>query len=218
MARKHLGAWALTAIVVLALPATIQAQLFRGGWRGDRGWYGRGGYSYRSYGYNPYGSMYYNYGPGSYTYGMPDASGYQSTYPPADFGSDVPDVSSRVLAAVRLPSPDAQLSIEGKDMGSGSAWRRFFSPPLDQGQRYTYTFKATWTENGKPVERTRQVNVQPGARIMVDFTRPEPMMRGGARQSGYGVGPDETITPRRDDLPRPNQSKPKPNPDVPDKN
>ena len=108
-----------------------------------------------------------DYGPGYY--------GYQSAYPSADYGYDMTALadSTRVIATVRLPRPDARLWVEDQQTDSGGATRQFVSPPLEEG-RYVYTFQAEWLDNnGRTVDQTRQVRVQPGDRVTVDFTRPE---------------------------------------------
>jgi uncharacterized protein (TIGR03000 family) len=50
--------------------------------------------------------------------------------------------------------------------------RHFYSAPLTPGQTFTYEVRARWTDpSGKPVERTKKVDVQAGARIGVDFNQ-----------------------------------------------
>ncbi|HJZ95891.1 MAG TPA: TIGR03000 domain-containing protein [Candidatus Solibacter sp.] len=225
MNRKLVGALALAAAVVLVWPTVSSAQLFRGGgWRGG-GWWGgsrsgfyyndgyypyRDGYRplfYRGYRYSPswydYGYS-YDTGPRNYTYGTPTYN-YQSAYPSESTSGMTPAVQgTRVLATIRLPGADAQLWIEGKEMGAGGLARSFVSPPLEQGT-YTYTFRAKWTENGKQMDQTREVKVRPGDRIAVDFTRSE--RRGETRRSGYGQGGEEIAPPvpepRRNDGAKP---------------
>jgi uncharacterized protein (TIGR03000 family) len=185
-----------------------------GGWGGRTGFYygygspyglsfgyGRGYYLYSGYGYSPwwYGSGYsypsydygYNYAPGYTTYEDPSYS-YESAYPADASSGMMPDAGTRVMARVRVPTADAHLWIEGKEMNTDGLARRFVSPPLDAGQRYTYTFRAQWNENGKKMDQTREVRVHPGDRITVDFTAPEKSSGAGTRrESGYG--PDETM-------------------------
>jgi uncharacterized protein (TIGR03000 family) len=131
------------------------------------------GFPYYGYGYGYF--PWYRY-PGYYSdYGYDYAPGYynyQSAYPPADYTYDAPPDNTRVTAMVRMPSPDAQLWVEGQEMDSGGSSRRqFVSPPLEDG-RYTYNFEARWQENGRTRDEKRSVSVHPGDRITVDFTRP----------------------------------------------
>jgi uncharacterized protein (TIGR03000 family) len=76
-----------------------------------------------------------------------------------------------VLATVFLPRPDAELWVEGQKTRSSGPTRRFVSPPLQPG-KYTYRFQARWSESGTLMELTREVRVQPGDRITVDFAGP----------------------------------------------
>jgi uncharacterized protein (TIGR03000 family) len=205
MNRLRLGALALATAVVLILPSVSHAQRFRGwGGRWDRGdgvgyrtsYYYDDGTPYRYYGYGPrlfgrgyrYGPYAYDYtwGPTSYTYDQPFYR-YQSAYP-ADSSSMTTTGRGRgVLATILLPDPNAKLWIEDQEMATGGPERRFFSPPLNPNTAYTYTFRAEWTQNGKKMDQTRQVQVAAGSRITVDFNAPErPGASGTRRQSGYG--------------------------------
>jgi uncharacterized protein (TIGR03000 family) len=48
--------------------------------------------------------------------------------------------------------------------------RNFVSPPLPPGRTYPYEIRVRWIgADGKPIEQTRQVNVQAGQRTTVDF-------------------------------------------------
>jgi uncharacterized protein (TIGR03000 family) len=131
------------------------------------------GYPYYRYGYG-YSPWWYGY-PGYYGYGYDNGPGYysyQPAYPVPDTGTEAaqPGDAMRVTAIVKLPSPDAQVWVEGQEMGSGGTRRLFTSPPLDEG-RYTYHFEARWQENGRTMDAKREVPVQAGDHITVDFTR-----------------------------------------------
>ena len=80
--------------------------------------------------------------------------------------------STAVLAEVHLPTPAAELWVEGQKTASTGTWRRFLSPPLSPGDRYVYEFRARWYENGHEVIRKREIRVRAGDRIVVDFTQP----------------------------------------------
>ena len=224
MNRRRLGALALVvaAAVILIWPSVGSAQVFGRGWRGGRAYYYDGDYqSGWSRGYGR--GYYYGSGPGwsdsGYYYPRTGFRGrgyrYQSAYP-ADGTSMMPADSARpVLTTVRLPDANASLWIEGQEMGTAGITRRFFSPRLEPGS-YSYTFRATWSENGKNMDETRQVKVAPGDRIVVDFTAPEKGAAGSRRESGYG--PDQgTPKPRtQEDVPKP-RAKPSTPPPPPDK-
>jgi len=47
--------------------------------------------------------------------------------------------------------------------------REFESPPLTPGDEYTYSIRARWMENGRTVERTKNVDVKAGSVVRVDF-------------------------------------------------
>ena len=68
---------------------------------------------------------------------------------------------------------DVEVWIEGIKTQQTGAERQFVLPPLSPGQDYMYELKARWTENGRPVTRTRQILVRAGDRGGVDFTQPE---------------------------------------------
>jgi uncharacterized protein (TIGR03000 family) len=167
---------------LLALPGESSAQRVRrgwGGWAGNYSWYGdgygRGGYGSPGY----YGSGYspsYGFSP---SYGMPYAgdagpavsslgqSGGQSFY-----YSPSAQNPNAALIQVRVPT-NAEIFIEGDKTTQTGAVRLFQSPELQPGKSYTYDVRASWTDaGGKPVERTKQVRVQAGARASVDFNNP----------------------------------------------
>ena len=96
------------------------------------------------------------------TNAVPPAA-YQSFYPPATGQSD-----NTAQVIVNVP-PDAKVWFDDKPTTSTGAVRQFDSPPLKPGTRYTYDVKASWTENGREVTRTRQVEVSAGDHVNVQF-------------------------------------------------
>lgn len=76
-----------------------------------------------------------------------------------------------VLLNVRVPA-EAQIWIEGDKTQQSGSFRRFVSPPLDQGKSYAYQIKAEWQENGKKITRTRKVTVHAGEAVDIDLSRP----------------------------------------------
>jgi uncharacterized protein (TIGR03000 family) len=75
---------------------------------------------------------------------------------------------------VRLPA-DARLTVEGQPTKQSGPQRRFVSPPLEAGQKYTYTIAATWEPNNyTKITRTRKVAVQAGKEVEIDLTRADP--------------------------------------------
>jgi uncharacterized protein (TIGR03000 family) len=100
--------------------------------------------------------------------------GYPSYFPPNPEikQPDAATAKMPVSVDVHLPA-DAQLWFEGQKTSQSGDERSFQSPPIDQGQAYTYVIRARWTENGKDVEQTRKVHVKAGDRVKIDFTKPE---------------------------------------------
>jgi uncharacterized protein (TIGR03000 family) len=75
---------------------------------------------------------------------------------------------------VRLPA-DARLTVEGQVTKQTGAERRFVSPPLEPGQKFSYTVSAFWEPNNyTKITRTRKVSVQAGKEVEVDLTKADP--------------------------------------------
>jgi uncharacterized protein (TIGR03000 family) len=85
------------------------------------------------------------------------------------------DKSSRqtdhATVTVSLPA-DATLQVQGVKTRSKGDVREFTSPPLPVGRRFTYLFRATWTERGRPVTQSQKVVVTAGAEVRVRFPVP----------------------------------------------
>ncbi len=79
------------------------------------------------------------------------------------------EASRRAVLHVRLPA-DARLSVDGQKTKQTGALRRFFSPPLDPGKSYHYTFEWTYRQDGKSVTGKKIVNVRAGDDKDVDLT------------------------------------------------
>ena len=133
---------------------------------GSFGFYGyaypRSYYSY-GYGYPYYGGTTY-YAPQYYVQPAPTVV----NYPPS---ATVETTENIARIEVRLPVADAQVWIEGRATTSRSLNRLYESPELTPGKSYSYTMKATWTQDGQPVTQERQVSVAAGQASVVDFTR-----------------------------------------------
>jgi uncharacterized protein (TIGR03000 family) len=198
--RRH-GKWAaavlLGAAALLLAPGTSSAQIsigapFYGGQPSPLGYsaypYGPGATSWGSA--FSYTQRYYWYGDnwpyrgyfvGTY-HGVPffpsdgvprgvksppvERSGYYS------YGSTARTEWDTVLVTVRVPDPDAEVWIEGKATRQQGTRREFISPPLDPDKSYTYEVRARWTENGRTVERIRNVPVRASEAATADFTTP----------------------------------------------
>lgn len=107
---------------------------------------------------------------------------YQSFYAPS---------TNQAMIRVTVPSPAAKVWFEGSETRQTGTERLFVSPRLEAGNAYTYTVKATWTENGREVTREKEIRVRPGQETTVAFDdRPAP-------------SPGDTDAPKRDVPPTP---------------
>lgn len=141
---------------------------YNNGYYGNR-YYGNGFYNnsyYTNGGYytNGYYTPSYSSTP-TYTYSAP-VSGVVTTsaYTPAPALSP-----SRAYLSIQVPDDDAQVWINGVATTRMGLERTFESPDLEQGPLYSYTVRAKWTVNGKNMDETRKVSVQPGRQSSVDF-------------------------------------------------
>jgi uncharacterized protein (TIGR03000 family) len=57
-----------------------------------------------------------------------------------------------------------------KVTGEGTA-RKFASPALTPGQRYSYEVRAQWKQNGQTITKTHELTVKAGAHLDLDFTK-----------------------------------------------
>ena len=148
------------------------------------------GYGLGSGGYGGYGLGYGGYGYGSgYGYGGGYSPGYGNAAlynNPAfnAYSSYYPQIQAQQQPQVQAPAKDsmahllvivpegAELWFNGSKTAQTGAQREFVSPVLTPGKSFTYEIKASWMENGKPVEHTRSVHVQADAWQVIDFTKP----------------------------------------------
>jgi uncharacterized protein (TIGR03000 family) len=158
----------LVALVflVLAAPAPAQPPPVGDPYGYDPFWgspyYGRG------YGYENYESSLLNYRARPRV-NRTDTSFYTSFYPMSQ-QAEIP--RNAALVEVRVPA-NAELWFSDEKTQQTGLVRDFVTPELKPNKNYFYTLKARWMQDGKPVERTRQVRVAPGAQARVDFFRPE---------------------------------------------
>jgi uncharacterized protein (TIGR03000 family) len=101
--------------------------------------------------------------------GMPPPPGDVRNYPPDIEAAPLPVETDRALITVTV-APEAQLFFQGSETQLRGPNRVFRSPPLTAGKTYRYDVVARWTENSKPMERTRAVTVQAGQRVHLDLT------------------------------------------------
>jgi uncharacterized protein (TIGR03000 family) len=140
-----------------------------------------GGY----YGTPYYGGYYYNqpsyyYADPSYGYAQP-SYGYlePSTSTPYSYPTEAASVNSAedqdpnaALFEVRVPD-NAEIWFAGAKTTQTGPVRHFVSPSLQPGRTFTYEIRARWADvSGRRVDRTKEVKVQAGARVGVDFNKP----------------------------------------------
>jgi uncharacterized protein (TIGR03000 family) len=81
-------------------------------------------------------------------------------------------VKSPVLVYVTVPA-DAKVEVNGKPIRQTGPERRLITDPIAFGEKGTYTFKATFTKDGKPVAVERTITVEGGKVTRVDLTKDE---------------------------------------------
>ena len=155
---------------------------FHGGGYGYRGF---GGYGYRGYGwgggYYPYyyglgyGYPYYGNSYSSYPYypyyNYPAAGytgGYQSYYPVTTTPAQAPN---SVRLNIWVPVANAKVWIDNTLTQQAGTYRQFESPALTPGSNYSYTVRAQWTQDGKPVERSQTVSFHAGEQVNVNLAQ-----------------------------------------------
>lgn len=194
MNRSYLfaGTALLSVAGVLALAESAQAQRIGVGVGVGRG-YGGGYYGgipsagyYRGYGYPgiyglPRGMDLYPYRPGYYnppnyfpTYPQypQQQQGRSSYYYSPSVVMPATPVNTAARLQVVLPDANAQVWIGDHKTSSTGTTRYFDSPSLDPARTYSYTLKAEWQQDGKPMSAERTVSVSAGSRPVVDFTKP----------------------------------------------
>jgi uncharacterized protein (TIGR03000 family) len=168
-------------------------------WGGGWGWPWWGGRDWGWAGYGDYGWPYYNnytdwYQPNYYYYNTPgyygnapqDYYGQPSyttapSYPTApnsvnDSGNGAgtavpqPSNSNGAVFMVRVPDANAQVWFQDYKTRETGTVREFESSNLQPGKTYMYHIRARWTQNGQPLEATRDVPVQAGQTVAVDFS------------------------------------------------
>jgi uncharacterized protein (TIGR03000 family) len=69
---------------------------------------------------------------------------------------------------VRVPN-DAEVWFNDVKTKKTGESRRFITPALEDGKRYSYDIRAKWAKDGKTVEHTRTIQLYAGDRLTVDF-------------------------------------------------
>jgi uncharacterized protein (TIGR03000 family) len=101
-------------------------------------------------------------------------------FPPAAPGT--PE-ASQVMLEVRVPNPDAEITIGGEPTTQKGMIRRYLSPTITPGRTYTYEIDGKWMENGRQIMKIKNLQVQAGQRIGIDLARTPEMMRSDSQLS-----------------------------------
>src|ERR1043165_9411888 len=111
---------------------------------------------------------------------MPYSQGYEEAEQGAQpaFNSPRPD---EAMVRVIVPHPEARVMFDGNATQQRGTERMFMTTLPDRNKDFTYTIRASWTENGREMNRERKVKVRAGQQAMVDFRRDS------------GTGPEGTI-------------------------
>jgi uncharacterized protein (TIGR03000 family) len=82
------------------------------------------------------------------------------------------DQRERQAVVVVRVHPEATLTVDGKETRQTGERRRFVSPPLGPGKKYTYTFVAEWMprNNYETYKVTRKVTVEAGKTVEIDMS------------------------------------------------
>jgi uncharacterized protein (TIGR03000 family) len=118
---------------------------------------------------------------------------------------------------VQVPSPDAEVWLQGQKVSGSGTTRRFYSPPLDPQKTYTYTVNAAWYENGELRTQRQQVDIRADSIARVDFTQDSQMAKRDAAESGQPAPPPpraEERTAARPDTGARDESLPPPPPNA----
>lgn len=161
------GKWILRLVLAAGLLAvmadTASAQLLRRNRGSNGGYYGAPQYGGSGlYNAPPYYGLPGDYGSNNLTAGP--NNGYQANY--------FAPFNDSATIDVRVPT-DAKVWFDDQPTRQTGELRSFYTPRLSGDTVYYYTVKATWDDNGKPVERTRKIAIRPGSRQVVDFINPQ---------------------------------------------
>jgi uncharacterized protein (TIGR03000 family) len=87
---------------------------------------------------------------------------YRSFYSPEQ-------IANQATIRVQLNDANARVSFEDATTEQTGRDRVFASPPLDPTRSYTYKVRATWMEDGHEMTKTKEIKVQAGREVKVDF-------------------------------------------------
>jgi uncharacterized protein (TIGR03000 family) len=94
-------------------------------------------------------------------------------------------MDNRVLITLRVP-PNAQVWFDDQKTTETGMIRSYISPPLNSDRNFVYQVRVHWTQNGKPVDRTRRIEVHAGDHLFVNLM-PASQGMGGSNTGQYGT-------------------------------
>jgi len=83
-------------------------------------------------------------------------------------GAAQPPSKDSATIRVMLPA-EARLTVDGHQTTSTGTERLLFSPALPPGKKFSYTLRAGWEEDGRPIVRMAVVTVEAGKEVAVDM-------------------------------------------------
>jgi uncharacterized protein (TIGR03000 family) len=90
---------------------------------------------------------------------------------------------------VRVSPPHAEISFEGSKTAQIGTSRLYVSPPLNQGQNYSYDIRVSWNNNGQVVTQDRKVIVRAGDRLSIVFREPANSTGAASTPKSSGANP-----------------------------
>jgi uncharacterized protein (TIGR03000 family) len=119
-----------------------------------------------------------------------------------------PAVKQPVTLTFVVPD-NGEVWIEGTATTMRGTVRQFISPAVPTGQNFTYTVRVRWQRNGGTVDDTREISVQAGDFVSVDYSgrgagfTSVPSISKGDRAFYYVPGDElEPLAPRYNSVPR----------------
>jgi uncharacterized protein (TIGR03000 family) len=91
-------------------------------------------------------------------------------------GQDAKGKAKPATIIVLLPKVNAKLTVDGAATTQKGKTRKFTTPPLELGKKYTYKLVATWGDvrTYSDVIRTKEVTVEAGKTVEADMRKEDP--------------------------------------------
>ena len=115
-----------------------------------------------------YSDPYYSSSQPYYSRNMPYSQGYEEAEQGAQPAYNQPR-DDEAMIRVLVPHPEARVTFDGHQTQQRGTQRTFMTNLPERNRDYTYTVRATWTEDGREMKRERKVKVRAGQPVTVDF-------------------------------------------------